>query len=72
MEELLSREKKAFDNQIASLKMQHEKMQEDIYKQQQHAMKDRQLRQKHPGQPPKLSKSQKAGSKDRQSKASTM
>ena len=31
MEELLSREKKAFDNQINSLKLQHEKMQENIY-----------------------------------------
>lgn len=64
MEELLSREKKAFEDQITSLKQQHEKMQEDIYKQQQHAMKDRQMRQK----ASKHSKSHNPGSKERQPK----
>ena len=72
MEELLSREKKAFDNQINSLKLQHEKMQEDIYKQQQNVMKDRQMRQKYSAHPPKHSKSQKPASKDRQPKTASM
>jgi hypothetical protein len=41
MDELLTREKKNFDNQITSLKIQHEKIQDDIFKQQQTAIKDR-------------------------------
>jgi len=32
MEELLTREKHTFDNQITSLKLQHEKLQDDIFK----------------------------------------